>query len=600
MSAARDPAARDLFGLFGALQAFYLFGTRQRFSVLFWADWEAWPAVALLWLEGLLLAGAAFLLFRWVFSRTEAASAGTPSAPSRLHWLAAAAVAVAGTALRFSFAADVPPGSWCDVFYEIEPVLRSPVPPSWIGGTVYAGASEGTRVMVSNLYLLFARAVLALFGRSQEGIAAISLLPSALTLPAVFWLGLETSGPRVALVALTLTAFSRWPLVFSGWTWTGALLLPLALSAGAAAARAYRLRSVSWAAASGLLLGLALHTHPSAWSIAGGFALFALLSVRATGPLVPAVALGAALAALAPFAAAYRTHPDRLGGRALDVGVASRVQDASAPQAGGRLGVGARLLYNFFEYTGCLLFTSDPNPRHGLPGRSAVTPLVGFAALTGLALSLRRAARGSAPDRLLLCIALGSLLAGVLSNPGGAPNTFRTIVLMGPVFLAAAVSLVGWFDLTLAKRGARPAAVAGLGVALLLSTETSDALVKWPALPIVRRAFCPDESVLGPLRASLADGPTLLEPGALPHPVVFETLSSPADPAVVVRRLPRESSGTLLIAPPRSPFWYVANEDALARLRRAGWRVGRGIGARIPSQGGPVIARVVPPPAAGR
>jgi hypothetical protein len=245
------------------------------------------------------------------------------------------------------------------------------------------------------------------------------------------------------------------------------------------------------------------------------------------------------------------------------------------------------------EYTGVLLFTRDPNPRNGLPGRAAVTPLLGLAALLGLGLSAARAERA---DGALWALVLGSLAGGVLSNPGGAPNTMRTCVVVVPALLAA-----GWLVLRVGARleagglARAPLAAAG-AVAFVLAVESVPVLSKWSDDPLVVRSFCPAETSGAERVRALSGGEVVLDPKALRHPFVFDALSGPTDPGVPIRIAPRATAAGLLEAPPPRPFWYVANEAALVELRSAGWRCARGI-ALHPAAPGVVLAFVRPPPA---
>ena len=600
MSGARPPRGREwtraavAVGLFAAIQTFVFFARRDRFSVLLWWTSESWLLVLLLWLKDLALGAAAFLAFGSLVNATERLH--DPDDPRRAgirHYSFFAVVLAAGVVLRWIAPRLIPPGVWADALFEAEGALRDPGGVEWIGGRPLQIEGFHNSALVSNLYLQFCRLIFSIFGRGDVGLLALSAVGGTLTLPAIYWLGRELRGPRFALLAMALTSFATWPLVFSRWAWTAGLLLPLALAGAAAAIRALRTRRIFWAFLSGIFVGLSLHTHPAAWAIGAGFAIFGLTMLRRPGGrrLLAAAAIAGLLAFL-PFAPAFLRHPERFGGRARDVSVFAPTKDVAIPGGNGLWAPPLRLLYNGIEYSGLFLWTRDPNPRHGLPGRSPFDPVLGLAALVGSALSLSGARRGDPGQRLVLLLAGTSLLAGVLANPGGAPNGLRIYPFVGPALLWAAGALERWIPWVERASGVRPGLVAALGLALLFTAETLPFLTTWPDDRLVTGSFCATESAAGRLRRRLGNGPTVLEPGALGWPIVFEALAAGDDAHSSLRPLPRRTSAEIAANPTREAFWYVARPGELDRLRDARFRCARGVavGSRPDD---PVIARVV-------
>jgi hypothetical protein len=409
----------------------------------------------------------------------------------------------------------------------------------------------------------------------------------------VYWLGREASGRRRGLVAMAILALAQWPLVFSRWAWTGALLLSLVLGAAAAAVRARRTGSAGWAAVAGLLLGLSLHTYVSAWAVAAAFAIFAIGGLRRpAGAKLALAAMGAALLVFLPFAPAFLKYPERLGGRAHDVSFLAPTKDVAVP-GGNRPGAPPlRLLYNGIEYTGLFLWTRDPNPRHGFPDRPPFDALLGVAALVGAALSYRKSRGGSAGDQLLWLVAGTSLLAGILGNPGGAPNGLRIYPFVGVAVLWAAESLVRWIAAAARTLSVSMASVWALALTVLFIAETIPFLTRWPSDPLVAGSFCVLESDLGRTARDLAPAPIVLAPKALAWPIVFETLAAGGDPRYPVPRRDRRTAEDLLRSPPPAPFWYVARDDDLEALKSESWRCPPR--RRDNESGNPRIVRVVP------
>ena len=465
-----------------------------------------------------------------------------------------------------------PPGLWVDVVYAARPLFGGPPPAFW--GASPFGENPASHEVVSNLYVTLVRGVFALFGSGEAGFFAVSALPGCVAVPAFWWLAREAFGARTAIVAAVLGSLLGWPLLLARWSSTAALLVALVLLAAAAALRALRTGSAGFAVLAGACVGLSLHTHASAGAVAAGFAAFALAAAREPRArrLVVAAAAAAALA-FAPLGWAFVAGPTRLGGHLRDVHIATPVKAADAPRAPGGLGVPAALASNAVDYGGVLLWTGDPNVRHG-PGGPAVSPLVGAAALLGIGLA---AVRRRPADVLLLLLAAGSLLAGILSNPGGAPNTLRICALVAPAaVLAAAVFEIGFTSVARTRVASFDALVAGFA-AFLLVVETLPALVQFPERPGVAAGFCAAESDAGRILKGLGDAPVVLEDGAVRFPVVVEAVAHGADRTVPLEAYARRTPAALLASPPAEPFWLIASPRGLAALAAGGLRCGRGI-----------------------
>ncbi|MDL2719022.1 MAG: glycosyltransferase family 39 protein [Acidobacteriota bacterium] len=584
---------RALFGGFAALQTFFFLARRDRFAVLFWWTGETWLYVLLLWLKDLALAAAAgFLAARLLALVTEAAAREErePPAPFRLIVEAACVVpALAfGIVLRWIFLEWNPPGLWVDVVYAARPLFGGASVSPW--GATYFGELATGRELVSNLYVAFVRGVFAVFGSGETGFFAVSALPGSLAVPAFWWLAREAFGPRTAVLAVWCGALLGWPLLLSRWSSTAALLVVLVLVAAAAALFALRTGRLAFAALSGACVGLSLHTHASAGAVAAGFAAFALLVAREVKMRrLVLVAAAAAALAFAPLAWGFLSEPDRIGGHLRDVHVGTPVKDADTPRAAGALGFPVALASNALEYTGVLLWTRDPNLRHAA-GLGIVTPPVGIAMLLGFGLA---ASRRRPADVLLLLLAAGSLLAGILSNPGGAPNSLRVSALVVPatIFLSAVLET----GIGRAVRGgalSRGVLLSGVVVAVFAS-ETLPALVEFPARQGVGANFCMAETEAGRILARLSEAPVVIVKGAVRHPAVVEAVAHGANLAVPLGLYARKTVAELSAQPPEHPFWVLASPRGLAELSAGGLVCGRGI-ALAGDGSGLLLARVRP------
>jgi hypothetical protein len=584
-------AAGLLLGAVIGVQAFLALAARDGWSVLLAPDHATWLLVALLWIKDLAFGLAAFILATALFRRFSEDVDESESGGSRgMLALAVAAGVALGVALRWVGPGVVPPAQFSDTFSEIERVLRDPGAP-WLGTTPFPGE---THDQVSNLYARTAHVLLTSFGGREVGLLAIAAVPATLLLPAVLWLGAEVWGARVGAVALALVACASWPLNIGRWGFTGSAMLPLLAGGTAAVLAGDRTHRPAWGAVGGLGLGLALHTHPGAWAVVGLLALCGLAlgaARRVNRRVLMAATLGGAVA-LAPFAYGFVGEPARLGGHLKDVYLLKRVRDVKSPAGTGLTGGAARIAYNLVHYTAVFTGADDPNPRHALPGSPALPLAVGLAALFGAAAGLRPGA--AVGERVLLVFGCGALLAGVLADPGGVPNTFRICALIVPAFLWAAFSIERVATRLAPRFGTSAGAVLALTVAALLVSDGVPFLARWSFDPRVERAFEEQETEAGRRLLRLGEAPRILDPGAVRHPLVLEVLSGPADARIPLPRLPLRTPAGLVGLPPGSPFWYVSNAQGLGALRSAGWKCARGI-ATSGEASGIVIAWTRPP-----
>jgi hypothetical protein len=585
---------RRAFSAFVAVETFVFLAREDRWAVLFFFTKETWLLVTLLWVKDVALALLAAVLFAALVSATERLE--RPPVPRATRGVLAVALFASGigVALRFAFPEMIPPGLWFDPPFEARALLERPDGLPWIGGApLHADpVAAGNRELVSYVYLHFYDAVFRVFGRAEAGFGALSAVPGALAIPAAAWFAWEVSGGLAASLATTAVALGLWPLVFSRWGYTAAALIPLALLAGAATLAALRTRRLAFALLAGAALGLSLHTHSSSWAVAAGLGVYSLALLRAkeNRGLVLAAWLAAGLAFL-PFGIGYLRNPANLGGRIRDVPAGSRVSGAYGAPVAGPLRVPATLFTNALDYAGVLVWTPDPNPRDGVPGRAALHPLLGIVALAGFARAAGRRTRG---DLALLALAGGSLAAGVLSNPGGAPNTIRTCVFVPAALVAAAGVLATWAAELARRLDVRPVAAVASFAAALLVFETRPFLATWPEHPSVLAHFCVTETSAARLARTLAPGRIVLEPSALRFAFVFDALHGPVGPRIPIVVAERRSAADLVAAPPERAFTFVARRPSLEALSRAGFRVGRGVAPNT-FDALLVVARVAPP-----
>jgi hypothetical protein len=372
------------------------------------------------------------------------------------------------------------------------------------------------------------------------------------------------------VIAVWLVACAAWPLNVARWGFTGSAMLPL-LTAGLAALLAGRRTGrAAWGLLAGACFGLSLHTHPGAWATIGVLALWGVVrvaSVPADRRLVVVTALAGTLA-LAPFAWGFVREPARVGGHLRDVHLQMPVRDVSVPDGAGAAGLARRLAYNAMSYTAFFTGASDPNVRHGLTTRAKLPLLMGLAALLGAAAALRRGALTG--ERALVVFAGGSLLAGVLSDPGGAPNSFRVCALIPPLLVWAAMSLRAASVRIAGLAPAAPGFVAALGIAAVIGGDAVPFLARWPFDPGVEAGFDSSETEAGRLLGVVDARNVMLDPGVVRHPIVIETTARAVSFTAPVPdwplRAPGETAGL-------GAGWYVSQArrlEQLCALRRCG------------------------------
>ena len=589
VTAPRRPPTRleGSLGAFAALQAFVVAGRQAGWSLLFWWHAEAWPLTLLLWAGCLLVAAAAFLV-AVALVRLAARGDATPAGPAFPRGLAAFALAalLLGAGLRLLPAGDIPPGVFADTVYGVLPVLRAPE-----GGWLAGGRFEGAPGMaVSPVLLVVARVVLGLAGGGEAGLVALAAVSGLAAVAAVGLLAREAAGGRIALLTLAVASLAGWPLRLSRWAWAESLTVACLAAGVAAALVAVRRGRAAWAAAAGVLGGVALHGHPSGLVVAGLLSIAAALAAlrRRSGLRLLVAATLPLVLSLAFWAAVQLRWADSVSSRYGQVGLwapARRAELARVPRA---LRLPAAVAFNLLEYTGLPFATGDPNARMGIPGEPLLSPALAIGAFAGLGLLARSAARGEKGALGLGALAAASLLAGIGASPDGAPNSLRVCVLAAPLLVAAALGLDA-LSRAFPARLARPAFRAGLLAALLVAFEVVPAYAVWPALPRVRAAFFAGQTDAARTRRDLAPAATLVDPAVIPHPDVFSVVAFGGRPLEPLREAGRATPAALASGRAPNRLWYVTDARGTAELAALGLSV-----ARPASPEGPSVVLVVP------
>ena len=272
-----------------------------------------------------------------------------------------------------------------------------------------------------------------LLGTTFAAVKLQSILPGVLTVLALCFLAREMYGPYPALLTATFLAFNRWHVNMSRWGWNEVYPPLMQVLSLFFIMRAARRRSLGDWAVAGLVLGLGMYTYLSIRMAV--LVIFIYLGYRA---LVDKSFLrrnwqGVALFALmyavtfAPLGFTYAKNPFTLLNRTRQVSIMNDVQAADSLQP---------LLESTKRHLLMFDVAGDRNPRHNLPGKPMLDPITGAFFLLGAAWSLWR---WRDHRRGLVIIWVGiTLLGGILSRLGEAPQAYRTLAAAPAVALMAA------------------------------------------------------------------------------------------------------------------------------------------------------------------
>ena len=365
----------------------------------------------------------------------------TPKSPSNnaSMWYTVAALAIIvaiACVLRFAALDRIPPGPFRDEAFNGLNASRI-----WDLGDIqpFYATNSGREGMI----VVLVAAAIRLAGHTSLALRSIGALVGTLTVLAGYggfrlFFGAEQRGKLVALLATASMAVCYWHVHFSRLAFR-AILVPLfALATLGVFVQAWRTNRLVYYVASGLLLGLSLYTYLSARFLPILLLIFLLMETGLAGVRLlrdrthsdvraPSgrrqrmigvlLLLSMATIVALPLGLYFVRSPEQLGFRAADVSIFS-------PQAN-PLGKGAAELTVRNAFTTLRMFydRGDANPRHGIPYRPVLDPLLTALFTVGLVVGITRL-RSAAIRLLFLWLAL-MLLPVVLSID--APNNLRAL-----------------------------------------------------------------------------------------------------------------------------------------------------------------------------
>jgi hypothetical protein len=397
-----------------------------------------WHGTPLPWLISMLLMlGGAWLYGAAGKGSPRAATASTWWSDStrtrRLEIAAFVLTLLLAIFLRTFRFESIPPGIYVDetnagldALYLLEGRDVSPFGTGWYG--------------TANGYIYYMAGMIRLFGPSWLSLKLISLLPSILTIPAIYFLGRLMFGPAVGLGAMLLLAVSRWHLSMSRWGWNETAPPLFQILATFFLIRGLRDRRAFDYALGGLLMGLSMYTYLSARLAAATLLLYILFWVLSDPSGMRAAFkrswLGltifaiSALVAAAPIAVTYISEPFTMNNRVAEISVFRdvRVQNSLQP-----------LLQNMGDMLKFFHQTGDLQGKHNLPGEPMTDPMTGLFFAIGLGYAILRW-RDQRYFLLIAWLVLG-LAGSFLSSHHESPQSYRSLTALPAVILLAADAL---------------------------------------------------------------------------------------------------------------------------------------------------------------
>ncbi len=380
-------------------------------------------AIALFWVEQQgtlawmlhLAASPLFLGGMWLMSRTRLRS--LLGSWSRFDSIALAALVLLALVARMWQLRDVPNGVWFDESQWGLYALRLAQDPSY--RPVYNPGLAPTPTAYWYMMVPF----IQMLGRDPLALRIPAAIGGALGIGAVYLLGRVLFDRRTAVIAAGLSVGLVWHLNFSRIAFASIWAVTLDALAAAFFAVGLRRRSPVAFAAAGLIAGWGVHFYYTSRLMPVIFVAVALHQliahrmqfVRTYALSLALFALGFALAA-GPLGAYALLHPREFGDRAAQLSIFREVEAAQSFQP---------VIDNLKSHLLMFNVHGDPNGRHNWTGRPMFSPVIGAAALLGLALALMRFRRW--PYALLLVWFPVMLAGGVFSVSWEAPQSLRTI-----------------------------------------------------------------------------------------------------------------------------------------------------------------------------
>ncbi len=384
------------------------------------------------------------------------------------------------------------------------------------------------------MYAYYLVGLFKLFGVHYLTLKLASLLPGILLLVVFYPFARDLFGPPTALAGTFFLAVSRWHAHLSRWGWNEVAPPLFQVLALYFLLRGSRSRRTGDFVLGGVFLGLGLYTYLASRLVVAVLFLYLLYRLlvekgyaRRVWPGLLAFWLAWGLT-FAPLAMTYWHNPFKFFNRSRQVSVLNDMQRAYKPgtpipvwwQAMAKplhlpLEISVQPLWqNVVKHAQMFTIAGDRNPRHNIPGAPMLDFITGIFFLMGLGYALWRW-RDHRQGLLLIWLAV-TLLGGVLSSSGEAPQAYRTLGVVPAVALLAGEAFANLWTVLRRWPGYFPQAGKVFSLALLLTLPAAAWLnghayfALYARSPLTAVAFnAPENSVAREVQAALARGETV-------------------------------------------------------------------------------------------
>ena len=288
-------------------------------------------------------------------------------------------------------------------------------------------------------YIYLQAGLIALLGPTLLALKLPAIIAGVLTVLGVFFLGRLLFGTLAGSLAALFLAYAEWPLNMSRWGWNEAAPPFIHLWAVYFLVKGTRTKRAFHFALAGLILGLGMYSYLSIRLVVVAIAVYLAYRTIVDRGFLRQNLRGLALSGLvwaltfAPLGVTYANNPRLLFNRTAEVSIQRDIE-----QAGGKLDP---LVENMRRHLLMFNVEGDHNPRHNLPGKPMLDPLMGALFLIAL---VRSVALGLDHRRGLLLLWIPVVLAGgVLSALSEGPQGYRTLGVMPAVVLLCGDLLAG-------------------------------------------------------------------------------------------------------------------------------------------------------------
>ena len=382
---------------------------------------------------GALAFALAWRQYRGEMAFNEPSSAQKDALPPRLTIAFLLVILLLGCCFRLFLLTRFPPGLYIDEVQTARNALlwRLGTAKNWSMATPLR---EAGGVETSNLYLAYASLIMDIFGDGLIGVRMISVLPSLLCIPLVYWLSIQLWDRRTALLAAFLLAASHWAVRTGRTGWDQVVMTALQLLSLAALLHALRQDRIRYSCLAGIGLGLGLYTYIASRLVVAHVLVWAICEVIASNRRRrTACHFGAALGIAAVLAAPHVHYLLCRSPTALSL----RASELLFSRGGGFI-EGFRILFeNIVRHITMFNGPGGLYVRDNLPGAPMLDPVTGILFLFGLLHLLNAPGRRR---RLMASWYLICVLGGVLSQSGeGAPYVYRVANLAPWACIVAAV-----------------------------------------------------------------------------------------------------------------------------------------------------------------